>query len=164
MRRSPSTSARYGLAWMSNGELIFSSNWNGCHQLWRVNTSGTSQPAVVAGIIDARSPAVSFAEGIGRSTRLPGLHGGLQHSLADTRCWRRMECIQGPVCGVHPCRAKPACVARRPPAGVCLRPIGMVRGLDVCVSRGHGLPAAHIIPAGVSRCARLVAGRPTDCL
>jgi Tol biopolymer transport system component len=44
---------------MSNGELIFSSNRNGRHQLWRVNTSGTSQPAVVAGMIDARSPAVS---------------------------------------------------------------------------------------------------------
>jgi Tol biopolymer transport system component len=48
-----------GLVWMSNGkELIFSSNRTGRHQLWRVNTSGTAQPTLVPGIIDARWPAV----------------------------------------------------------------------------------------------------------
>jgi Tol biopolymer transport system component/DNA-binding winged helix-turn-helix (wHTH) protein len=49
-----------GLAWMSDGqELIFSSNRNGRHQLWRVKVSGTAQPTVVEGITEARSPAVS---------------------------------------------------------------------------------------------------------
>jgi Tol biopolymer transport system component/DNA-binding winged helix-turn-helix (wHTH) protein len=51
-----------GLAWMPNGqELIFSSNRNGRHQLWRVNVSGTAQLTAVEGIIDARFPAVSSA-------------------------------------------------------------------------------------------------------
>jgi Tol biopolymer transport system component/DNA-binding winged helix-turn-helix (wHTH) protein len=49
-----------GLAWMPNGkELIFSSNRNGRHQLWRVNVSGAAQPTVVEGITETRSPAVS---------------------------------------------------------------------------------------------------------
>jgi Tol biopolymer transport system component len=49
-----------GLAWMSGGnEVIFSSNRNGRHQLWRVNVSGTALPAVVEGITETRSPAVS---------------------------------------------------------------------------------------------------------
>jgi Tol biopolymer transport system component/DNA-binding winged helix-turn-helix (wHTH) protein len=49
-----------GLAWMSDSqELIFSSNRNGRHQLWRVKVSGTAQPTVVEGITEARSPAVS---------------------------------------------------------------------------------------------------------
>ncbi|PYR94196.1 MAG: hypothetical protein DMF84_06510 [Acidobacteria bacterium] len=49
-----------GLAWTSDGkELIFASNRNGRHQLWRVNVSGTAQPTVVDGITEARSPAVS---------------------------------------------------------------------------------------------------------
>jgi Tol biopolymer transport system component/DNA-binding winged helix-turn-helix (wHTH) protein len=59
-----------GLAWMSDGqELIFSSNRNGRHQLWRVKVSGTAQPTVVEGITDARSPAVSSARS-GSDSRL----------------------------------------------------------------------------------------------
>ena len=49
-----------GLAWTSNGqELIFSSNRNGRHQLWRVKVNGTAQPTVVEGISEASSPAIS---------------------------------------------------------------------------------------------------------
>jgi Tol biopolymer transport system component/DNA-binding winged helix-turn-helix (wHTH) protein len=51
-----------GLAWMPNGqELIFSSNRNGRHELWRLNVSGTAQPTLVEGIADARFPTVSSA-------------------------------------------------------------------------------------------------------
>jgi Tol biopolymer transport system component/DNA-binding winged helix-turn-helix (wHTH) protein len=49
-----------GLSWMPSGqELIFSSNRNGRHQLWRAKVNGTAQPTFVPGIIEARSPAVS---------------------------------------------------------------------------------------------------------
>lgn len=49
-----------GLAWMpGGGELIFSSNRSGGHQLWRVGVNGRTQPTLVEGLVDARSPAVS---------------------------------------------------------------------------------------------------------
>jgi Tol biopolymer transport system component/DNA-binding winged helix-turn-helix (wHTH) protein len=49
-----------GLAWISGGkELIFSSNRDGRHRLWRVNASGTRQPTVVEGVTDARTVAAS---------------------------------------------------------------------------------------------------------
>jgi Tol biopolymer transport system component len=49
-----------GLAWMPNGQaVIFSSNRNGRHELWRLNVSGTAQPTRVEGIADARFPTIS---------------------------------------------------------------------------------------------------------
>jgi Tol biopolymer transport system component/DNA-binding winged helix-turn-helix (wHTH) protein len=59
-----------GVAWMPNGqELIFSSNRNGRHQLWRVDVNGTAQPTVVEGTTEARSPAISSTRS-GSNTRL----------------------------------------------------------------------------------------------
>lgn len=62
-----------GLAWMPDGqELIFSSNRNGRHQLWRVKVSGAAQPAVVEGITDARFrrfPALVPVRVLGSFTR-----------------------------------------------------------------------------------------------
>jgi Tol biopolymer transport system component/DNA-binding winged helix-turn-helix (wHTH) protein len=49
-----------GLAWMPGGqELVFASNRNGRHELWRVKVRGTAQPTAVEGISESRSPAVS---------------------------------------------------------------------------------------------------------
>ena len=57
-----------GLAWMSGGrELIFSSNRNGRHELWRLAVSGTAPAKGVEGIADARSPAISSAGARGGS-------------------------------------------------------------------------------------------------
>ena len=51
-----------GLAWMPNGrELIFSSNRNGRHELWRLDVNGTAPPTLVDGIADARFPVVARA-------------------------------------------------------------------------------------------------------
>jgi Tol biopolymer transport system component/DNA-binding winged helix-turn-helix (wHTH) protein len=49
-----------GFAWASGGrELIFSSNRNGRHQLWRVDVDTAVPPRPVEGVTEARSPAIS---------------------------------------------------------------------------------------------------------